>query len=139
MTSDEPRFALSIRSPWWWFILHGGKDIENRDWPTKVRGRVYIHASKWFVRSQVIDDWTFAHKHVSASGRAIWPGINNVKAHGGHIVGTVEVIDCVTESDSPWFFGKYGFVQRDPQFIKPIPCKGALGFFKPSLTSTKAA
>lgn len=32
--------ALSIRQPWAWHILHSGKDIENRDWPTKFRGRV---------------------------------------------------------------------------------------------------
>lgn len=38
--------ALSIRQPWAWMILHAGKDIENREWPTRFRGRVLIHASK---------------------------------------------------------------------------------------------
>ena len=37
--------ALSIRQPWAWLILRAGKDVENRDWSTKVRGRVLIHAS----------------------------------------------------------------------------------------------
>ena len=37
--------ALSIRQPWAWLILHGGKDIENRTWATKLRGRVLIHAA----------------------------------------------------------------------------------------------
>ena len=32
--------ALSIRQPWSWLILHGGKDIENRSWRTNVRGPV---------------------------------------------------------------------------------------------------
>lgn len=34
--------ALSVRAPWWWFILHAAKDIENRDWSTRFRGTVYL-------------------------------------------------------------------------------------------------
>lgn len=30
--------ALSIRQPWAWLIIHGGKDVENRTWHTKHRG-----------------------------------------------------------------------------------------------------
>ncbi|MDD5394961.1 MAG: ASCH domain-containing protein [Thiothrix sp.] len=38
--------ALSIQQPWAWAILNAGKDIENRDWYTPVRGRILIHAGK---------------------------------------------------------------------------------------------
>ena len=31
--------ALSVKQPWAWAIFHG-KDVENRDWPTNVRGPV---------------------------------------------------------------------------------------------------
>ena len=44
--------ALSIRQPWAWLILHAGKDIENRDWPTRFRGRFLIHASKGMTREE---------------------------------------------------------------------------------------
>jgi ASCH domain len=37
--------ALPIRQPYAWLIVNGHKDIENRAWPTKFRGRVLIHAS----------------------------------------------------------------------------------------------
>jgi len=37
--------ALSVRQPWAWLLLNG-KDIENRDWYTKYRGPLAIHASK---------------------------------------------------------------------------------------------
>ena len=58
--------ALSIRQPWAWLIVNGYKDIENRTWPTRFRGRVCVHAPKlldpgWFpvlvaeVRSREID------------------------------------------------------------------------------------
>ena len=36
--------ALSIKQPWAWLICAGYKDIENRDWSTKFRGRIYVHA-----------------------------------------------------------------------------------------------
>lgn len=48
----------------------------------------------------------------------------------GGIVGVAEIVDCVNRSESPWFFGEYGFVLRN---AKPLPfheCKGALGFFR---------
>lgn len=36
--------ALSIRQPWAWLILHGGKDMENRSRRTHMRGRICVHA-----------------------------------------------------------------------------------------------
>jgi hypothetical protein len=129
-----PQFALSVRAPWWWFILHGGKDIENRDWPTKVRGRVYIHASKWFSRMEVTDDYLFAWKIAPGSNPI---GLSSMKDLGGHLVGSVEIVECTHASTSPWFFGSYGFVLRDPFILRePIPCKGALGFFRPQIMSS---
>ncbi|RZJ91586.1 MAG: ASCH domain-containing protein, partial [Chryseobacterium sp.] len=37
--------SLSIKQPWASLIASGIKDIENRTWATKYRGRIYIHAS----------------------------------------------------------------------------------------------
>jgi hypothetical protein len=128
--------AISIRAPWWWFILHAGKDIENRDWPTSFRGTVYIHASKWYSHVRVISEAWDMCQHI--------PGLRSLmlqvtggahpysylKAHGGCIVGKVDIAGCVATSASPWFFGEYGFVLANPvAFARPIPCKGALGFF----------
>ena len=53
--------ALSIRQPWAWMILYAGKDIENREWPTRFRGRVLIHASKGMTHDEWEDAWEFAH------------------------------------------------------------------------------
>jgi hypothetical protein len=39
--------ALSLRQPWAWAVVHGGKDIENRVWSTKFRGEFLIHAAAW--------------------------------------------------------------------------------------------
>jgi predicted transcriptional regulator len=40
--------AISIRQPWAQLVVEGVKDIENRNWFTMHRGRLYIHASKTF-------------------------------------------------------------------------------------------
>ena len=57
--------ALSIRAPWWFCILHNGKDIENRDWSTRYRGPVLIHASKWWSLRAVAEDAEDASKLVA--------------------------------------------------------------------------
>lgn len=129
--------AISVRAPWWWAILYAGKDIENRDWPTKYRGRVLLHASKWWNLSGVTDDVeTVSHIYRQSGGDPCDTGLTYrmMKDMGGCIVGSVEIVDCVDRSDSPWFFGRYGFVLRNPiTFPDPIPCKGALGFFEPGV------
>lgn len=116
--------ALSIRQPWAWLILHGGKDIENRDWATRFRGRILIHASKGMTQSD----------YVAAANFAKLAGLDmEIPAFGdmerGGIVGSVEIVDCVAESDSPWFMGKHGFVLRDPAPRPFFHWKGRLGFF----------
>jgi len=50
----------------------------------------------------------------------------------GGIIGSVEIVDCVRQSESPWFFGPCGFVLRDPKLLPFRPLKGALGFFNVS-------
>jgi len=113
--------AISIRQPWAWLILFGGKDVENRSWPTRVRGRVLIHAPK----SMSQDDYDFA---LEFYGSAM--PIEQDMERGG-IVGSVEIVDCVTSAASQWFSGPYGFVLRNPEPLPFRPCRGKLGFFVP--------
>jgi hypothetical protein len=120
--------AISVRAPWWWYILHGGKDIENRDWLTHFRGRVLLHAGKAWVRANIAYDYEAAlGMGGPAIGREEW---QRIRAACGCIVGSVEIADCVGESRSRWFVGDYGFVLRNPiAFRTPIPYRGALQFF----------
>ena len=120
--------ALSIRQPWAWLILHAGKDIENRSWPTKFRGRVLVHASKGMTRDEWESAWTFAHGS-GASPKAVAAGLTRDNIERGGIVGSVEIVDCVTASASRWFMGDYGFVLRNPEPLPFRPFRGALGFF----------
>ncbi len=117
--------CLSVRQPWVHGIFNLGKPIENRDWPTKVRGCVLIHASK----TMTLDDRAGFLDTCERLGILI-DAREFEQLPRGAIVGSVEIVDCVKQSSSPWFFGPYGFVLRSPiQFKKPIPYSGRLKFF----------
>lgn len=121
-----PAICLSIRQPWAWLILHGGKDVENRRWKTNFRGPVLIHAAKGMTRREYEDARDFSRL---ANRRVVLPDFG-VLERGG-IVGCVQIVDCVQDHESPstWSEGPFCFVLRNP---KPLPftlCRGALGFF----------
>jgi hypothetical protein len=88
--------ALSIKQPWASLIAHGIKDIENRTWRTKFRGRIYIHASapKKF-NVQMSDEQTTLALPVLQSA---FDG----KMPFGAIIGEVDIIECVLNHDSIW-------------------------------------
>ena len=122
--------ALSIRAPWWWAILHG-KPVENRDWNTNFRGVVLLHASKHWSRREIEEDLEDI-QHMADKDGLKMPEVDLawMLECGGCIVGSIEVVDCVTEHPSALFVGKFGFVLRHPViYMKPVPFKGALGFF----------
>lgn len=122
--------VISIRQPWAWLIMNSGKDIENRTWHTNIRGRVLIHAAKGVTK----DEWRCAWGWVRECCPEVWEkACREIEAgtiERGGIIGSVEIVDCVKRSGSPWFVGPYGFVLRDPQPLPFQPCRGQLGFFR---------
>lgn len=133
--SDIPIKAISIRQPWAWAIVHAGKDIENRDWNTSYRGPVAIHAAKGIGKQEYADAADFITNTIGGAPDQEWL----MKWHGvcaapyrldrGGIIGVAEIVDCVRVSDSPWFFGRFGFVLRNARPVDFIPVRGELGFF----------
>lgn len=116
--------ALSIRQPWAWLILNAGKDIENRSWRTDVRGRFLIHASKGMTRDEYAGGTLTLR---SIDKRVQMPAFEALERGG--IVGCARIVDCVQVSESPWFFGPYGFELREPMPLRFRPYRGQLGFF----------
>lgn len=115
--------ALSIKQPYPHHIFHDGKDVENRDWPTKGRGWVLVHAG--VSKSELAMD----DPHEAAMPR-------------GGIVGMMKITDCVQVMESRWFFGRYGFVIGEAFPLPLAQCRGQLGFFRPppeALALTAAA
>ncbi|OLS61847.1 ASCH domain-containing protein [Pseudomonas putida] len=117
--------ALSIKQPWAWLIIHGGKDIENRTWHTRFRGRFLVHASQGMTR----DYWRAASRFCEERVLSLPPFYSEADLLRGGIIGSVELVDSVDHSDSPWYVGDMGFVLRDPKPLPFIPCKGRLQFF----------
>jgi hypothetical protein len=125
------------------------KDIENRNWRIgrspqhgpyssyhranfrlTMPARIQIHVSKQEDPIEYVLE--FAHRLGIPYGSII--SAYSKLLPRGAIIGEVDIVDCVTESQSPWFVGPYGFVLRNPAAYKePIPCRGMLGFFEPTL------
>jgi hypothetical protein len=134
--------ALSIRQPWAWLIVRPDltcpgkrsiadlageiKDIENRSWPTKVRGRVLVHAAQGMTQREY-DEVSLMLLDDSFKVDTM-PTFKALQRGG--IIGSVDIVDCVTTSESPWFFGEFGFVLRDAKPLPFVPFKGSLGFFE---------
>lgn len=115
--------CLSIRQPWAWLIVNGKKPVENRTWPTQVRGWIAIHAGK-----------TLASPEERIWIQRKFPQIplpSNLDT--GKIVGVAHLIDCVELHPSPWFEGPFGFVFDRAAVFNGPALRGALGFFTTDL------
>lgn len=131
----------SVRQPWAWAILHGGKDIENRNWRTHYRGPLAIHAGKQFDMSESdFADYTrglFGEPWLGMATQFIrqYDCIGNEPR--GAIIGVVDLVDCLPSfrCRSPWKAGDdpdyYCWQLANPRpLAEPIPYKGALGLFE---------
>jgi len=116
--------ALSIKQPWAWLIARGIKNIENRGWEGRYRGRLLIHASKTWDKSGyiILQNHLLDREKESLPEKDEWVF--------GAIIGVVTMVDCVDHYPSKWFFGPWGFVFEAPEFWEdPEPYKGQLGIF----------
>ncbi|EKN88920.1 hypothetical protein LEP1GSC034_3874 [Leptospira interrogans str. 2003000735] len=132
--------VLSIRQPWAWLIIRPDiiepearivafskgeiKDVENRNRKTNFRGRFAIHASLKFD----YEGLKFIQQNFG-----LCKGMKIEDFDRGCIIGHAILSNCVTESKSKYFFGKYGYVILDSKPLLPIPYKGRLGFFNVDL------
>ena len=125
---DLPPLALSVRQPWAWAILHAGKDIENRSLGSIRSGQmkpgcIALHAASGMTQAEY--DW--ALWRLSEDGVSVPPPADLPRRA---IIGSVDVVEIITQSDSPWFGGKAGLRLANPVPCTPIPAKGALGYFR---------
>lgn len=132
MSSDLPHFALSVRQPWAWAIIHAGKRLENRSAFAIARGsmkpaRICIHASKGMTR----DEYEGANDTIVRirSDRFVHIPRPDLLVRGA-IIGTVTVTGKVNDSTDPWFFGPWALTLEAPEALaEPIPVGGELGYF----------
>lgn len=128
--------AISLLQPWAWAILHAGKGIENRTWdlPQQFVGRrIFLHASKNVTRrdyGDAVDTIGLLAPSVEVPSYADIPK--------GALVGAVTFTGSIAPSDGipleRWHFPEqFGWLVHEPRALpEPIPCKGALGFWRVS-------
>jgi len=133
--------TITIKQPYAYLICSGLKDIENRTWPTKFRGRVLIHASAKPVKlNPLYVQW----RKLSYGQRML---VESNLLPNSAIIGSVEIVDCVINHSSIWaeksyqHFAEeqkkpiseqiiYNWVLANPiLFDNPIPAKGKLSFW----------
>jgi hypothetical protein len=140
--------ALAIRQPWAHAIVHAGKRIENRTWPTPFRGPFLIHAAKGCTRDEYLDavHWMVsrglarspffplsAPRGVDVAALPMVPRLADL-VRGG-IVGRARIIEVFRPAPEgvpaqPWLMpGQYGFELADVEPLPFVPCRGMLGFF----------
>ncbi|MEM1235061.1 MAG: hypothetical protein AAGH70_13145 [Pseudomonadota bacterium] len=117
-----------MRQPWAWAIVAGHKKIENRSAGSikagaMTTGRIAIHSATGLKR----DEFQWGHWRLHRHGvRCPHP----TDLPRGAIIGAVDVVDIVSESESEWFGGAMGLVLENAESCAPIPCTGALGYFE---------
>lgn len=135
--------ALTLRCPWAYAITHLGKRVENRTWrpPPALQGqRIAIHAGK---APPVRANGTFdaGHEHwcevqeslawMTHKGLALMPvTARELVEAASAVVAVATLAEVVTQSQSPWFVGPFGWVLADVRALPaPIPCRGAQGLW----------
>lgn len=126
--------ALTVRQPWAWAIVHGGKDVENRtrNVAGSYRGPVAIHAGQQFADGEAFAD-------VERLTGQVPPVLV-----AGKFIGIVDLVDVHREA--PFCCGSWGqhatpyggegglhhLVLRNPRPLpEPMPAKGRLGLWTP--------
>ena len=120
--TDLPARVLTVQQPWAWAIIHGGKDVENRDWKPARPLVLLIHAG-------LKTDFA-AFGFMQQLG--VEPPVTSVLAYGA-IIGAVTVTGWTETSPSRWAsHTRWHWLLSNPGAAQqPIPYRGQTGLFRP--------
>ncbi|MCI5776823.1 MAG: ASCH domain-containing protein [Bacteroidales bacterium] len=124
--------TLSFRQPWASLICAGIKDVENRTWNTKFRGRFLIHSSSYKCPKDVAVSLPLEMTNTLLN-EDLYGNFDSEYYPSSAIIGYVDLVDCVEgDYDSIWADeGVVKFVLENAHwFDEPITdVKGKLHFF----------
>lgn len=146
--------ALSFTQPWVWIMLNLGKNIENRTRNLgNYRGTLLMHASKKMTYDDYMKAVLFVRERFGEEVAAKIPDFmsQHKPDHDGRslvlgaIVGVCEVVNQLRPGgawqpeetprpapDMRWYMGEHAYLlERVRELTTPIPCKGALGLWRP--------
>ena len=109
--------AITLIQPYATLIVHHGKDVENRSWPLRHRGPMLIHAGM----KRDPAGWRMA-----ADLGIILPE----EVPAGGLIGQVDVVGCVRDSESPWAMpGQWHWLLANPRELPFQKMRGQRGLF----------
>ena len=142
--------ALTLRQPWAWMVVFGGKRIENRVWNTHLRGEFLIHAGLGmtlqeynnamdFAFGVFMDERTFYlpdSETPFGQCQTPFPAFNDLQRGG--IIGKATLVDVLPRlpmGNRGWnhdwrMEGQYGYVLKDVQALPFQKCSGARKFWE---------
>lgn len=123
--------VLSIKNPWSYLIVTGLKDVENRTWRTKYRGKILIHSSAKWDKSVELNQ-LFTYEQYNAMNAHTRQKVFSRILPCSAIIGEVEIVDCIQNSESIWAVpGQWHWVLENPVFYTNyLPnVKGKLGIW----------
>ncbi len=91
--------AISIRQPIVELVLQGRRKVEERNWPTNIRERVYLYAPLQ------PSDWPYAWAKMGKLSAPLPMGV---------IVGSVEIVGCRWNGRT----GRYEYQLRAPRRLR---------------------
>lgn len=111
--------GLTLHRPWGYAITYLDKRVENRPYPCFLNRGDYIaiHNGKAW------DEEGAAFVRSLNSSELIANPTQETDPPG-MIIAIARYCETVEYSDSPWFFGKYGWVLDEVTAIDPVPCRG---------------
>ena len=126
--------VLSLMEPWGSLIKEKIKYIETRSWKTNYRGELYIHTSL---------------KKIPKKDERIQNLVNLLQDKDikyGYIIAKCNLVDCVYMDEDfvnkiknensiefmcgEYAVGRYAWILKDIEMIKPIEAKGHLGLWE---------
>jgi len=128
--------VLSVKNPWAYLIIFGGKDIENRVRKTNYRGRIAIHCSR--ESDEAAYDLIWTNKDIKKIFEELRAKRTEIEKLNGKIIGTVELYNCSYpaltaiaypspwgEMESPWHW----WLKKPEPLAEPIQARGMLGLW----------
>ena len=135
-----PRPVLSVRQPWAWALLHGGKTIENRTWSTRYRGRIWIHACMRENRDEIEEAVRRVAQGWKCNSRRAFEHYREHDQRGA-ILGSVALTNCQRLDEvnpnnplhcSPWVGSMpWLWLVEDPEPREPWPTPGRQRLWTP--------
>jgi hypothetical protein len=138
-----PTHALTLRNPWPWFHFHvpepHRKMVENRSRNLGFHREFWVHCSM----NETVNDWIAAREAAARAGvpEELMPKPELVKPTNGKIIARVVCAGriqpggagtlLVKATESPWYFGQWGYVIESFTLVKePVFATGKQGFWR---------